>query len=185
MNKPLTNSQTTFGFISVREVEGLGHCGGLLIVSQIGRPIEFHCSAPIAINRAQRILYGRTYETFLYCEQIGLALIDKAKTKPQLYIANCGPMLSLNTLIDVPAVVLGDEQNAEFFANPSSFGLHCQATSFDLNSQTLWLPGSHLEQPQRLKIVRTLMEAFTKSLPLDEPFERIQKAIEEAHAVAR
>ena len=71
----------------------------LLIVSHIGRPIEFHCSAPVVTNRAQKILYGRTYDNYLYCEQIGLSLIDKAKNKPPVYFADSHQLLGLERLI--------------------------------------------------------------------------------------
>lgn len=182
LNKPMTNSQMLFGFISVREIEGLGHCGGLLIVSQIGRPLEFHCSAPVPPNKAQQILYGKTYETFLYCEQIGLALIEKAKSKPQLLMANCGQLLSLNNLLDVPTVVLGDTENASYFQDPAAYGQLLHPTSFEIAGQTIWSPGA---DSQALKAARVLADSFTKTLPFEEPFERIEKAIEEAHAVAR
>lgn len=184
MNKPLTNSQTTFGFISIREIEGLGHCGGLLIVSQIGRPIEFHCSAPIATNRAQKILYGKTYETFLYSEQIGLALIEKAKTKPNIYIANCGPLLALNNLIAEPVIVLGDEYNTEYLTHSTEFTEQRKLNSFDMDQQNLWTTAG-TENGSQYEFVKSLMESFTKTLPLIEPFDRIQKAIDEAHAVAK
>jgi hypothetical protein len=181
------NSPTTFGFISIREIEGVGHCGGLLIVSQIGRPIEFHCSAPVTSNRAQEILYGQTYETFLYCEQIGLALVRKTKTNPQLYIANCAPLLSLNGLIDAPTVVLADRQNTEFFSHPREFEnkLRPQSNSIELGHQRIWLANRHGDDGQMETYVRKLLQSFTNSLPLDEPFERIDKAIDEAQAVAR
>lgn len=185
MNKPITNSQTKFGFISVREIEGIGHCGGLLIVSQIGRPIEFHCSAPVAPNRAQQILYGQTYQTFLYCEQIGLALIDKAKSKPQLFIANCAPLLGLSSMIEEPVVVLGDEVSANYFSDSGAAAMgSSQPISFECNQQTLW-SAPDTETNQRNLISQKLLSSFTKSLTLDEPFERIQKAIEEAQAVAK
>ena len=49
-----------------------------------GRPLEFHCTAPIKPNRAQEILYGPTLDAFLYGEQIGRTLLAEAKIEPLL-----------------------------------------------------------------------------------------------------
>lgn len=182
MNKSPSPTQVTFGFLNVQEIEGLGHCGGLLIVSQIGRPLEFHCSAPVTTNRAQAILYGKTYQTFLYCEQIGLALIEKSKTRPALFVANCAPLLPLNELQDVPTVILGNREIDVEFGDPARFGMATRPTSFKVNERTLW---SQAEDSQQQTFVESLAGSFTKTLPWDEPFERIQKAIEEAQTVAR
>lgn len=178
MNKPPANAQTTFGFISVREIEGLGHCGGLLIVSQIGRPIEFHCSAPVVTNRAQKILYGKTYDNFLYCEQIGLSLIDKAKTTPSLFVADSVQLLGLEKLIDGMIVVLEDGTNRKSIDETPGL----TAVPLEMHGRQIWCPSL---TSQNLPLLRQTCGSFTKSLPLDEPFERIQKAIDEAQAVAR
>jgi hypothetical protein len=184
LNKPHRNLPTTFGFISVQEIEGLGHCGGLLIVSQIGRPLEFHCSAPIANNRAQRILYGDTYDSFLLCEQIGLSLIDKAKAKPQIFIANCGELLDLNDLLPTPVVVLENDTNKDFF-QPRLTSSDIQPAkrhgSFDFSGQTIWCNSN---DPHDIRSYQEVVNTFTQTLTLDEPFERIEKAIDEAQAVA-
>jgi hypothetical protein len=178
LNKPPANAQTTFGFISVREIEGLGHCGGLLIVSQIGRPIEFHCSAPVVTNRAQKILYGKTYDNYLYCEQIGLSLVDKAKTKPPLYFADSLQLIGLEKLIGEMIVVLENDSNRNSFDGPTGL----TAVSLETHGRQIWCPP---RASQNLPSIRELCGTFTRSLPLDEPFERIQKAIDEAQAVAR
>jgi hypothetical protein len=178
LNKPPANAQTTFGFISVMEIEGLGHCGGLLIVSQIGRPIEFHCSAPVVTNRAQKILYGQTYDNYLYCEQIGLSLIDKAKTKPSLFVADSVQLLGLEKLIGEMIVVLENETNRNSFEAASDL----TAIPLETHNRQVWSPS---RTSQDLPTVRQILRSFTTSLPLDEPFERIQKALDEAQAVAR
>ena len=81
-------SPVSFGFLTVVELPGIGHSGGLLIVSQIGRPIEFHCTAPVGANRAQEIMYGKTYNGFLYSDQIGTALVDKTKKRPHVFVTD-------------------------------------------------------------------------------------------------
>jgi hypothetical protein len=178
LNKPQARPPASFGFISVREIEDVGYCGGLLIVSHLGRPLEFHCSVPIQPNRAQQILYGQTYPTYLFCEQIGLALIDKAKSTPNLFLANSKHLLALNAMVSVPVVALRND------AEPLPINEEVQLIS--LGPQQVWYPSHAFEEMElnHQRIVE-LLNQFSKSLTLDEPFERIEKAIEEAQAVAR
>jgi hypothetical protein len=176
LNRPITNATATYGFISVREFEGVGYCGGLLIVSHLGRPLEFHCSTPVIPNRAQQILYGQTYPTYLLCEQIGMALIEKAKMSPNLFLANQVELLALNTMIATPVVALAKSEDQK----------PLQAELLDHDQQPLWYQPRSSRHPEPcLQSILSLLERFTKTLTLDEPFERIEKAIEEAQAVAR
>ena len=50
------------GFYTVVPHEQHGLFGGLLVLNHNGRPLEFHCTAPLKPNRAQEILYGATLE---------------------------------------------------------------------------------------------------------------------------
>ena len=51
-----TKSQPALGFLTILEHDQLGYVGGYLILNSAGRPLEFHCSAPVKPNRAQQIL---------------------------------------------------------------------------------------------------------------------------------
>lgn len=180
--KSLNPSQITFGFISVREIESVGFCGGLLVVSQLGRPLEFHCSAPVTANRAQEILYGKTYRSFLFSEQIGLSLIEKTKCNPQLLVANTMHLAPLAELVEPPLVILSPRQADLLENGPLAAGELLTVEGFDFwyaQKQAL------VQSPPSPQGIRSLLNSFTKSLTLDEPFERIEKAIEEAQAVAR
>jgi hypothetical protein len=166
----------TYGFLSVREFEGVGYCGGLLIVSPLGRPLEFHCSTPVVPNRAQQILYGQTYPTYLLCEQIGMALIEKIKVMPNLFLVDQVELLALNSMVATPVVALGANSD-----NPPY-----QADLISFEEQKLWYHARPIgNQESCEQIIIGLLERFTKTLTFDEPFERIEKAIEEAQAVAR
>ena len=44
-------SQAALGFFTVLEHEQQGLIGGYLILNQAGRPLEFHCTAPVKANR--------------------------------------------------------------------------------------------------------------------------------------
>src|SRR4051812_642677 len=86
-----------------------GYFGGYLIVSVLGRPIEFHCTAPVRPSRAQRILYGPTLEPFLLGEQIAGTLLQAAKLTPSLILVNCDAALHIRSRSKVPMVLLGSK----------------------------------------------------------------------------
>ena len=67
-------SVPAIGFLTAVEHAEYGFFGGYLIVNAAGRPLEFHCTAPVKATRAQEILYGPTLRDYLY-EQIAPAQI--------------------------------------------------------------------------------------------------------------
>ena len=72
------------GFLSVRYQPEHGFFGGYLIVNQLARPLEFHCTMPVRPSRSQELLYGSTLNDFVCGEQIAKALTQKAKLKPEI-----------------------------------------------------------------------------------------------------
>src|ERR1700674_2968908 len=83
--------QGALGFFTVLEHGQHGLVGGYLILNSSGRPLEFHCTAPIKPNRAQQILFGPTLESYLYGEQIGQALLGKGATEPAVVCTALSP----------------------------------------------------------------------------------------------
>jgi len=176
VTQSIPSSNATFGFLTVVEVSQLGHCGGLLIVSAIGRPIEFHCTTPVSSNRAQEIMYGQTYAGFLYADQIGMSLVDKAKQSPTIFVTDCPDMLPISELIDTP-LILAEESHRD----RESFdgrGL----SNFSIKDQVIYCVNAKTDQ---LEPIRNQVDSFVRRLPLEEPFERVCQAIEEAHTVLR
>src|SRR6188474_707044 len=75
-------SLPAIGFLTIVEHQESGLTGGYLVLNTLGRPLEFHCTAPLKTNRAQEILYGPTLRPFLYGEQIGQTLLEKSNFQP-------------------------------------------------------------------------------------------------------
>ncbi len=114
MDSGKNNSKPAIGFLTVIDHPQHGLFGGYLVLNLAGRPLEFHCTAPIKPNRAQQILYGPTLESFLYGEQIGSTLLGHAKTSPLVVCTDREPVLSLRDLVEVPVVlVLPPEEGQE------------------------------------------------------------------------
>lgn len=69
----------TFGYLLIDHDQQHGYTGGLLVVCERGRPLEFHCTEPVSTSRAQEILFGPTLRAYVCGEQIGGALLAKTK----------------------------------------------------------------------------------------------------------
>ena len=50
----VSNSLPAFGFLTVVEDDEHGYFGGYLVLSELGRPLEFHCSTPIFPSQAPK-----------------------------------------------------------------------------------------------------------------------------------
>jgi len=159
------------GFITIVDVPELGFAGGMLVVSPAGRPVEFHCTPPVAENRTQKILYGQTYRGFLFCDQIASSLFDKSKSRPQLLVTDRSELLALDQITDTPVALLCVDDCTEN-----------RTSGFDVGGEKVI---SQIDDASLLAWVKSACSEFTKSLPLIEPFERIRLAIEEAQSVAR
>lgn len=117
MTIPQGRKQPTYGYLLVVEDPVFGQTGGLLIVCQQGRPLEFHCTEPVQTTRAQEILFGPTLRSYVRGEQIGGALLAKAKLPIGILLtlddetATAGAAKGLTTLVLSP-----DAENPESLA---------------------------------------------------------------------
>lgn len=160
-----------FGYITAVESTDYGYFGGYLIVSQLGRPLEFHCTAPIRPNRAQQILYGPTLEPYLLGEQIGGTLLRAAKITPNLVMTDSDALLHAREMISVPMALL-------LRADAPGSRLTSREIAFD--PYKLHLPIGY-EQDEVL--IANALAAMTRRIDLAEPFGRIHDAILEAQRI--
>ena len=189
-------SKPTVGFLTVVEHPQYGLFGGYLILNMTGRPLEFHCTAPIKPNRAQQILYGPTLESFLYGEQIGQTLIGQGAASPLLVCTDREPALAAREYVPTPLVlVLPPEapaatpqiEEASDAASGKFFRLDAahhgpKLITFQLGRNRLALP-ERADEDRRLIAER--LTDVADSFDLTEPFQRIRDAIEEAQQAVR
>jgi hypothetical protein len=177
MEATTPNSLSTFAFLTVLEIPQVGYCGGMLVLNQWGRPIEFHCSAPVNPTRTQEILFGSTLKAFLFSEQIASALLEQTKKRPQLILVDQPQLLDFHAQTDVPLLLVSRED----YPLPSSLWNGKVSVPRRLDEwQLIAVVAPGAEAP-----VLAAAQDFSEQLPLDEPFERIRNAIDEAHAVSR
>jgi hypothetical protein len=169
-----SQSDPRLGFITVVETPEIGFSGGLLIVNALGRPVEFHCTAAVKVNRAQKILYGKTYNSFLFCDQIAASLIEHTRIQPQAYVTDCIDLMPLTESVESPVLLLAEKSDEVKERKDLSH--------FQLHERHMWFVNFEREQAEPM---RGVCERFCLTLPLEEPLERIREAISEAQAVAR
>jgi len=184
--------QTALGFLTVRASDEAGLIGGYLILNEVGRPLEFHCTAPVKANRAQQILFGPTLEPFLYGEQIGQTLLAKGSVEPLAVCTDVEAALAVRDFVTTPvALVLGEARLAELEKEsrepqPSSAaGRMWRVDSahpgglatFVLGHNRLAVSERHRRDQDEIQQRLATMAEFD----LTEPFVRIREAIEEAH----
>lgn len=171
------DASITYGFLEVLSDENLGFTGGLLLVNQDGKPTEFHCTAPVTENRTQKILYGQTYQSHIYCDLIGAALVKKCAKAPELLFVKQPELKQLAGEIPQPVLMVA---NAE--GEPSTEVQLVSYPEFRIDHLLVSVLTTDLEQ---FEFVKEACDRFTTTLTFDEPFERIRQAIGEAQQVAR
>jgi hypothetical protein len=224
MGKGSVKSMPSLGFLTIVEHPQYGLFGGYLVLNTAGRPLEFHCTAPIKPNRAQEILYGPTLESFLYGEQIGQTLLKQASAETFLVCTNRPAALATREFVATPmALVLepgsdgenakntaaasGENATGENFAVSSAADANNQAkgsVSGSSKGKFFRIDSAHRGGPRLITFqlgrnrlaVSEQVEAdrqqiadslgdLANTFDLNEPFERIREAIEEAQQAVR
>ncbi|NLS95563.1 MAG: hypothetical protein GXX96_25800 [Planctomycetaceae bacterium] len=186
------NSTSPLGFLTVVEDTNSGLFGGYLVLNRSGRPLEFHCTAPIRPNRAQEILYGPTLKPYLYGEQIGRTLLEKGKQTPAVVLTDCEPMLAVAEFVTLPVVLVGAEKAEGHLPADCSpkdaGGLKWRIDSAQKLEPNLrfFRVGGHClalrtgAAPEEENSAVQAIDGASVGLDLREPFERIRAAIDEA-----
>jgi len=195
------SSSTAWGFLTVLSSDEQGLIGGYLVLNQAGRPLEFHCTAPVKPNRAQQILFGPTLEPYLYGEQIGQTLVSKATATPAVVYTDVPPALAMRDFVDMPvALVLPPHESsaAQVSGSPVSAPQAAAAPaqsqwrvdrSHTLAGATMFAVGANrLAVAERHRADEKTIQSHwlaIDSFDLAEPFERIRDAIAEAQRQSR
>ena len=173
----------SIGFLTVLEHPGQGWLGGYLLLNVSGRPLEFHCTAPVKPNRAQEILYGPTLQPFLFGEQIGHTLVTKSSLRPIFICTDSADVLSLREVVECPVVLIqsedasaAGEDGRRLRVEGAHHGVPAPHSARKLGCRSVVLPrGFEAEFEQ----VAKLWAPHAEGVDLLEPFTRIREAVEE------
>jgi len=156
-----------YGFLTAVESGSHGVFGGYLLVDPLGRPLEFHCTAPVKVSRAQQILYGATLSGHLHGRQIGASLLAESTTTPLAILTDSEALLHVRAHTSLTVVYIG----------PAG----AQAGQSEMHDATVTVGGITVCLPGGVSTaVVAGLEGLSGAVDLREPFERIRAAIEEA-----
>lgn len=157
--------EAVFGFLTAVDSPQHGLFGGYLVVDVLGRPIEFHCTAPVKVSRAQQILYGPTLHGHLHGQQIGGALLAESAAAPAVVLTDHDAMLHVRPHTSLPVALV-----RPLDGEPAASGFAVGATHVSPH------PADAAAEPA----IRERLSSLAAAVDLREPFERIRAAIEEA-----
>lgn len=203
-----SKSLPTLGFLTVVEHAEMGWTGGYLVLNLLGRPLEFHCTAPVKPNRAQEILYGTTLRDFLCGEQIGQTLLEKSHFHPLFVCTDLESVMSVRESVKMPVALL---VQADLERRGQALGMHGESrqgteTATTTNNargelghggdristaglEPLTCHGGHqlkvsARYPADEARLREIWDPEWSDFDFSEPFERIRDAISEAQRAA-
>ncbi len=153
-----------YGFLTAVDSPQHGLFGGYLVVDALGRPLEFHCTAPVKVSRAQQILYGPTLHGHLHGQQIGGALLAESKAAPAVVLTDHDAMLQVRPHARHPLALV----------RPAAAD---DAAGFTLGTAHVT---PHAADAAVEATIRDRLAVLAAAVDLREPFERIRAAIEEA-----
>jgi hypothetical protein len=161
-------SELSFGFLTTLESPTHGLFGGYLVVDALGRPIEFHCTAPVKVSRAQQILYGASLDSHLHGQQVGGALLAESKTTPAVVLTDSESMLHVRSHTSLPVALVRREDVSD---------ARSDSAAFVMGGATV---RPHASDGNLAESLAARLTALATSVDLCEPFERVRAALDEA-----
>jgi hypothetical protein len=122
------------GFLKIRQTPPDGYRGGYLLTTDYGRPLEFHFTAPLKISRQERILYGGSFDSFVFAEVLGKPLTDRQGVAPQIVLVDSRGLLELRRKIPAPVVLITKSADGTIHAQPHPDFLQDQSAFEKLKS---------------------------------------------------
>ena len=181
------------GFLTALEDAHHGWFGGYLVLSDLGRPLEFRCTTPVEPSQAQKILYGPTLRPYLLGEVLGQTLIQRAELSVKAILTDLSDMLGLALLTDLPVACVEPVQESvrqppEFQLSPLGREAERGQPGPDQTAPTIVMEDLHIRGTSTChwdpKQLQPHLEKLGRHIELQEPFERIREAIREAQRIS-
>ncbi len=153
------------GYLSVKKMDEK-YVGGLLIIDESGIPHEFKYTDPITPTPLQRILYGKSLESYLNTEVIAKSLLKKVENRPEIVFTDTSILMdaSENVFFVIPTV-----PSQEQIEQPSP-----DECIIPFGSGAVRISSNREISKEKLERFKQLVE----EIDILEPFQRLQKALE-------
>jgi len=167
----------SYGFLTAVESAAHGIFGGYLLVDPLGRPLEFHCTAPVKVSRAQQILFGASLPSHLHGQQIGGTLLAEGTITPDVVLTDYEPLMHVRGHTALPVALVHAAAAGDTQAGGAAPHATTVAGGFEMGGARV---SPHAADADRERAVREALEQLAAAVDLREPFERIRAAIDEA-----
>ncbi len=175
-------NELTLGFLTAVTHRQLGSFGGYLVLNKIGRPLEFHCTAPIRPSRAQEILYGNTLQDYLYGDVLAQTLIERSVLAPTVVCTDRRAMLAVRAATKMPVLrILKDEADPNAGDAENELNPDRPDEGFRLGVNRVQVAADF---PEDRSLAAEVLGDLAERFDLSEPFARIREAIKEAQTKA-
>jgi len=156
---------------------GRKHIGGILVTNQIGVPLEFKYTEPVATTKLHQILYGASLERYLHESVIRDRLGQEIKSEPDYFITGYDEREFLGPIAGKQAMAVQAVQ-PEFRESGGPFTrLRESEALVDLEEgPSLRLAFSTPDDAVQRNMVMWLHE-LSRTMDVLEPIERIVKAL--------
>jgi len=88
------------------------HMGGILVTNEIGVPLEFKYTEPVAMNRLQKTLYGAVLDRYLHETVIRDSLARELHSDPKYFITGFEEKEYLGTIAGREMIALQEVRSA-------------------------------------------------------------------------
>ena len=164
----------TLGYFTVTQDARVGWTGGLLVLNNTGRPLEFQCTLPVRPSRAHEILFGPTLRAHVIAEVIGKLLLQKCRTSISLLCCDQPESLTLDSYTQAPIALI--KEAAESEEGPITSDMLQGFGTVEIAQSDLYVP------IEKLSVVQSMADSFQDFPDAVEPLDRIREAIFEAHS---
>ena len=151
------------GYLSVMNIDGK-HLGGVLVINDLGIPVEFKYSEPVTPTKLQEIIYGNSLEYYLHAEIIAKGLVQRLENKPEVILVQDPTLLfDKNTVMVtlLPQPVSEKKEGNEAVVN--------------FNNKSIRITFSENAKVDD-NVVQKILD-YASKIDILEPFDRVEKAL--------
>ena len=155
------------------------HMGGILVTNQIGVPLEFKYTEPVAATRLHKILYGSVLEKYLHETVIRDRLGREIRTLPSYFITSYDEKEYLGQVADREMVAIQKCKLPPGEISGAFNRIREREAIIELeeDSEFLRLAFSTSDEAIQLNIVAWLQE-IARTMDILEPLARITAALD-------
>lgn len=177
----------SLSYLEVTRLGGDVFMGGLLTVSDMGLPTEFHYSEPLKPSKLQLSLYGSTIGRYLMLDVVGKGLVEASGARGVPVIVGHGELLPLATRIKRPLCTISQTHLAPLGDIGSARQVNGSGPPASGDTEFL-LQLSEVQSPWQFRIfdrvnfpleqhIKTFCECAQR-FELLEPLQRVKRTLE-------